>query len=1459
MKSGYLKRGLSIFLSAMMIATLPEISTIRVSAEQTGEAISADTESTEAVAEETATETEEVTATETEVVSTEVSSEEETADTEESETQEEVQPQAEDDAADAAGIEILKSPVVNADNSVTFTLNKTLYPNAKKVYLCGTVVNDWDKGIAMTKNASGNFTCTVKNLDPGSYQYKFVVDGTWITDPLNTETESGNSLVKVPGMIISGDNPAGVGSFQFTAQDTLYDDAEVTKWEALDETAGAPAAGMSFDQQGVLTTTEEAADGYFYVQVTYNENGVNGKTSKTKFYYTKQALLYQYTYTPDSAYTGKSDIYTWYNSKQQNIGYKFNLVNGIYQAAVNVDTTTKNFGYIVRLPGMWGADASTDREFTDRTIVLNQGEQYTKVKGGEGIETPYVCPTGKTTLKNGILFTYRDDNRFYRNTLAELDGKVSVKYWRDKEADAKTEVMDYDAKAERFTYAATGIDAGTYHFYFLVNGEKVEDQYMNGQITYEKPELDITATVTPEGGATADENPVVSFDVKDKTTGKAVDVSSITANLAVFGYPDMDVSFLASSKRGVLYIDDSVAAGTYSVPFTVTDAWGNDTQVHVPVTVKDEAEGTTSWDESRIYFLLTDRFVDGDTSNDYDCDKSRIEAYHGGDFAGLTSRLDYIQSLGVNTIWITPIVDNIEDVMNASLHQQAYHGYWAKDFTTLDEHLGNTADFDKLIDAATERGIKIMVDIVVNHAGYHTENNKNFEGMLRTDEDEVKGDVILGDLDNLPDFKTENEDVRAKLVGWQSAWVNHKTAAGNQISYFRVDTVKHVDHETWTELKTTIAKDNPAFKMIGEYFGASISNTGDYLANGQMDALLDFDFKSQARSFVNGSLEKVEASLEARNAKLTNSITMGQFLSSHDEDGFLYSVGNDISKQKVAAALQITAKGTPIVYYGEEINLTGPNDFGNQDNNRYDMQFDNLSAEQQATLTHYQKLLQIRGRYSTVFSKGDRTKAAGSDADAYMVFKRSYKDESLYVGLNNAATAKQATFEVGSNYTTWEDVYSGKTYDVTDGKVTVTIPAAADGGTVILAQKTAMTGITITNPYKTSFSVGDRFDKSGLTVTASYANGEKAAVDSSKYTVSGYNMAKDGTQTVSVTVKNDGSVFTKTFTIRVNKVPATSVSISKSSLTLEKGQGTKLTASMAPSNTTDSLTFSSSNPKVATVAQDGTVKTLAVGTTDIIAKSTSGKTAVCKLTVTISATKISLNKKKVSIVKGKTYTLKATITPANTVNKKVTWTSSKTSVATVDKNGKVTAKKAGTANIIVKTANGKTAVCKVTVTVPATSVKLKVKSKSVNIGKKYTLKATMSKGSTDKLTWSTSNKKVATVDKNGVVKAVKKGTAVITVKTTSGKKATCKITVKVPSTKITLNKKSTSVKKGKTVSLKGKLKPSNSTDTIKWSTSNKKIATVNKNGKVKGIRKGTVTITAKTTSGKKATCKIKVK
>lgn len=257
-----------------------------------------------------------------------------------------------------------------------------------------------------------------------------------------------------------------------------------------------------------------------------------------------------------------------------------------------------------------------------------------------------------------------------------------------------------------------------------------------------------------------------------------------------------------------------------------------------------------------------------------------------------------------------------------------------------------------------------------------------------------------------------------------------------------------------------------------------------------------------------------------------------------------------------------------------------------------------------------------------------------------------------------------------------------------------------------------------------------------------------------------------------------GAYATVSFTTTVSNIPAVKVTLNKTSVTLNKGAALSLAATMTPANTTDKITWTSSNTKVAKVSTTGKVTAVGKGTATITATATNGQKATCKVTVKVPATKIKLNKRSVTINKGKTYTLKATLTPSNSTDS-VKWTSSNKKVAKVYSNGKVKAVGAGTATITATTTSGKKITCKVTVKAPATKIKLNKKTIKLEKGEKYTLKATTTpKKSTDTIKWISSNKKVARVSNKGVVTAVKKGTAIITAKTTSGKTVKCKVTVK---------------------------------------------------------------------------------
>ncbi|WP_394917211.1 family 78 glycoside hydrolase catalytic domain [uncultured Robinsoniella sp.] len=232
-------------------------------------------------------------------------------------------------------------------------------------------------------------------------------------------------------------------------------------------------------------------------------------------------------------------------------------------------------------------------------------------------------------------------------------------------------------------------------------------------------------------------------------------------------------------------------------------------------------------------------------------------------------------------------------------------------------------------------------------------------------------------------------------------------------------------------------------------------------------------------------------------------------------------------------------------------------------------------------------------------------------------------------------------------------------------------------------------------------------------------------------------------------------------------------------------------------------------------------------------------------------------------IKGKgTKQLKAEVLPGNAANKKVSWRSSNNSVISVDANGKVTAKKAGKATVTVRSADGgKEASCKITVTtVKAKKISLNKKSKTIYKGKTYQLKSSLKpSNATDKVTWTSSKKSVATVTQNGLVKAKKDGQTTITAKISGKKKITCRITVKeVKAKKVKMNLHKKTLKADKTLQLKATVTPKNSTDTLKWESSNKKAAKVSQKGVVTALKKGRTTITVTTPQGKKDSCLITV-
>ena len=784
------------------------------------------------------------------------------------------------------------------------------------------------------------------------------------------------------------------------------------------------------------------------------------------------------------------NIFTWNSGFGSDVSVAFADINGKMVAKIPVKDSQADLMLSFCMRQSTADNEWANKDGGDHYVTIPAGQSLVKAvfTQGEGITEvlPYNAGYEMDGANDTIHFYYRNDTLAAENNLASLDGKVSVV------VNGQTCAMTYDAANDRFGYDFTGVSTGDYYYYYVVDGTEELDAFNSEKADYSGKKCSVChfkkANVALEASLSRsvmdyNDNNVLSVKLtaKDGEGLETSEIAAITADLSELGL-NREFAIDPTLMEGTISCLNTVAAGEKTISVTVKDIYGNvyTTATNVTVTERKKSAGDFDWDEAVIYFAVTDRFFDGDASNndaygvgDYNTGKKGGSSYHGGDFAGLNQKLDYLKDLGVNTIWITPIVENITEDQHDNKTDTAtygYHGYWASDFTKLNKHLGTEQQFEALLDAAHSKGMKIMVDVVLNHAGYGTEKyfnsiltdaDGNSISMIRDSNNTISGDDKYDSLSDLPDFVTENKAVTDQLVAWQTEWMSKYS-----IDYYRVDTVKHVETTTWAAFKNSLTKVNPDFKMIGEYSGAGYANNAGELGTGSMDALLDFDFNDFAQKFVTGDISGVESSLQKRNGAINNTATMGSFLSSHDEDSLQYKLVNEskfseeeaYNLMKVAATLQITAKGQPVLYYGEEIGQGGANNWPLQTNRRdFDWtELEKQKADSNSIYNHYKTMLAIRNTYTDVFARGNRSTVAASDAEGYEVISRSYGNSTLYVGMNVKEAEKEVVIPVAESAgTVLKNLYDGKTYTVSaDQNVSVTIPAAKDGGTIVLTAET---------------------------------------------------------------------------------------------------------------------------------------------------------------------------------------------------------------------------------------------------------------------------------------------------------------------------------------------------------------------------------------------------------------------
>ncbi|MEM8994514.1 MAG: alpha-amylase family glycosyl hydrolase [Acidobacteriota bacterium] len=449
----------------------------------------------------------------------------------------------------------------------------------------------------------------------------------------------------------------------------------------------------------------------------------------------------------------------------------------------------------------------------------------------------------------------------------------------------------------------------------------------------------------------------------------------------------------------------------------------------------------SGWAEAVIYFVVLDRFADGDPSNNAGVDPSAKGAFHGGDLAGLTAQLNELSELGVTAIWLTPVNKNTPGfVTGAGFPDWAYHGYWADDFNAIDPRFGSEEELKTLVDEAHARGMKVLLDIVYNHPGYDSsyERDPSTRTWLRLG-GQCGKDSVTECVAGLPDFKTEREDVATYLMDAQLGLARRVELDG-----FRLDTVKHIGMKFWEKHRDRVDSElGEDFHLLGEVWGGDAKVLDPWFETDTLDSGFDFGFAGSAIGFALGRGRPIafNAYLERRREP-RDGYLLAHYLSSHDVPGALYQLEGDIDKFRLIAALQMTVSGMPTIYYGEEVGRLG----GDWPENRSQMPWGDRNVlpgkglERDESLRDWYRQLIAARRAHPALWRGTH-KGVDFGADHFVFLRQDPESESeVLVAANRGAEAAAVDLEAPAGWPASVDALSGEALAVEDGRLRFSVP-----------------------------------------------------------------------------------------------------------------------------------------------------------------------------------------------------------------------------------------------------------------------------------------------------------------------------------------------------------------------------------------------------------------------------------
>ncbi|MFN7995867.1 MAG: alpha-amylase family glycosyl hydrolase [Bryobacteraceae bacterium] len=455
-----------------------------------------------------------------------------------------------------------------------------------------------------------------------------------------------------------------------------------------------------------------------------------------------------------------------------------------------------------------------------------------------------------------------------------------------------------------------------------------------------------------------------------------------------------------------------------------------------------------------IYLIMPDRFANGDPTNDDPeisrglLDRSKPRYYHGGDLQGIIDHLPYLKDLGITAIWMNPVYDNYNRLNERETYDgQAitdYHGYGAVDFYAVDEHLGTLAKFRELVDAAHRHGIKVIQDQVANHTGpyhpwvqdsptptwFHGTAAKHIANTWQTwtlMDPKATPELRMPTLDGwfiniLPDLNQDDEETARYLIQNTLWWVGVSGIDG-----IRQDTLPYVPRRFWRDWMAAIKREYPRLRVVGEVFDGdpglvSFFQGGRAQFDG-VDSGVDtvFDFPTYfplRRAFAEGKgIQEVAASI-GHDRLYPNPGSLVTFLGLHDVSRFMNEKGATPQGLRLAFTFLMTARGIPMIYYGDEIAMPGGGDPDNRrdfpggwpGDSRNAFTGEGLKPEEQAVRAHVRRLAGLRRQLEPLRSGSMRNLCV---TDQSYGFSREQGDSAVIVLINNAAKPRTIDCEIG--------------------------------------------------------------------------------------------------------------------------------------------------------------------------------------------------------------------------------------------------------------------------------------------------------------------------------------------------------------------------------------------------------------------------------------------------------------